>query len=285
MKQHYNNTSVEDICRLFGKSRQAWYDLHQRTADRQLGEGLLLQWVVQIRDNLPRIGGVKLYHLLKESIGLHSLSIGRDAFFSFLRKQNLLIQPKKKYVYTTQSFHHFRKWSNLVENLPLSLPEQLWVSDITYLRTETGFLYLFLITDAYSRKIVGYHLSQHLKANGCIAALLKAIRSRMYAHHELIHHSDRGLQYCCDEYVTILRNNDISISMTQTGSPYDNAIAERVNGILKQEFALDKVFPDYSHAVEPVSRAIHLYNKVRPHFSCGLKTPEQTHSFNPNPEK
>ena len=138
-------------------------------------------------------------------------------------------------------------------------PDQVWVSDITYLRTENGFIYLSLITDAYSRVIVGYHVSQHLKASGCIAALAKALKGRLNPLTELIHHSDRGIQYCCDDYVQILQSNDIQISMTQTGSPYDNAIAERVNGILKQEFGLDRTFKTYYDAIEPVAKACLLY--------------------------
>jgi putative transposase len=282
MKQCYNNISVESVCRLFGKTRQAWYDASQRHAAIQLQEELLLQWVQEIRAVLPRTGGLKLYAMIKDRLQLHAIQLGRDGFFNLLRKYDLLIQPRKKYMHTTQSFHRFKKWPNLIEHITVSSAEQLWVSDITYLRTESGFIYLFLITDAWSRKITGYHVSQHLKAKGCITALLKAINGRQYPEKMLIHHSDRGIQYCCDEYVQLLQQHHISISMTQTGSPYDNAIAERVNGILKQEFNLDTVFKSYIHAIEPVAKAIHLYNTVRPHFSCKLKTPAQQH-LNPYP--
>ena len=278
MKISYDDISIEEICKLFGKSRQAWYDVYQRNTGIQLQENLLLQWVEEIRSVLPRAGGVKLYTMIKTNMELHHIQLGRDGFFNFLRKYDLLIEPKKRYIRTTQSWHHFKKWSNLIENKTASMSEQIWVSDITYLRTENGFIYLFLITDAYSRKIVGYHLSQQLKAKGCISALSKAIKSRQYPDRQLIHHSDRGIQYCCDDYIQVLQQHHIAISMTQSGSPYDNAIAERINGILKQEFSLDIVFKSYNSAVEPVAKAIHLYNNVRPHFSCNLKTPAVQHS-------
>jgi putative transposase len=156
--------------------------------------------------------------------------------------------------------------------------EQIWVSDITYLRTRAGFIYLFLITDAFSRKIIGYHLSQSLKASGCITALNKAINQREYPNRELIHHSDRGIQYCCDAYVEVLQKARMEISMTQSGSPYDNAVAERINGILKMEFDLYRVFENYSAAVDPVCKAISYYNTIRLHYSCDLSTPQLTHS-------
>ncbi len=279
MKQLFDNVSFKEICQLFGKSRQAWYDINQRGSDNLLQEELLLQWVHDIRLSLPRTGTIKLRSMLAINQANHDIKIGRDAFFSLLRKHDMLIKPKKKYVRTTQSYHRFKRWPNLIERWVPDRPEQLWVSDITYLRIEDGFIYLSLITDAFSRKIVGYHLSQKLKVNGCIASLQKAIKSRADPFLELIHHSDRGIQYCCDDYVQLLQAHDIRISMTQSGSPYDNAIAERVNGILKQEFGLDAIFKSYSHTIDPVAKAIYTYNNIRPHFSCSLKTPAETHKL------
>lgn len=280
MKQLFSNVSFTNVCRLFGKSRQAWYDINQRCADKNLQEALLIQWVEAIRLTLPRSGTIKLHSMLEEKRKAHGLTIGRDAFFDLLRRYDLLVQPKKKYVHTTQSFHRFRKWPNLVEGWVPVRPEQLWVSDITYLRTETGFIYLSLITDAFSRKIVGYHLSQQLKVSGCIASLQKAIKGRSRQREELIHHSDRGIQYCCDDYVQLLQTHGIQISMTQSGSPYDNAIAERINGILKQEFSLDATFKSYAQAIGPVTTAIYNYNNIRPHFGCNLLTPQKMHLSN-----
>lgn len=277
MKDIYGNIPVSTFCRLFGKSRQAWYDIRGRAEEEVLQEQLMVELVQQIRIKLPRIGGIKLLSMLSDQFAAHHIQVGRDAFFAILRKYDLLIQPRRRYAITTQSHHHYRRWPDLVNRKTASRVEEIWVSDITYLQTQSGFIYLSLITDAFSRKIVGYHLSQSLKASGCIRALNKALKGRMYPNHPLVHHSDRGIQYCCDAYVEILQKNSISISMTQSGSPYDNAIAERVNGILKSEFNLWRVFLSYSDAIEPVHKAILNYNTFRPHFSCNLKTPEQTH--------
>jgi putative transposase len=279
VKALFSNVSFTNVCQLFGKSRQAWYDINQRGADHRLREELLIQWVEDIRLTLPRTGTIKLHSMLEAKRKEHGITIGRDAFFDLLRRHDLLVQPKKKYVRTTQSYHRFRKWPNLIEGWVPQRAEHLWVSDITYLRTESGFIYLSLITDAFSRMIVGYHLSQQLRVSGCIASLQKAIKSRKGSIEELIHHSDRGIQYCCDEYVQLLQSHQIQISMTQSGSPYDNAIAERINGILKQEFNLDATFKSYSQAIEPVANAIHNYNNIRPHFSCHLLTPQKKHQL------
>jgi transposase InsO family protein len=159
----------------------------------------------------------------------------------------------------------------------LNKADQLWVSDITYLRTWGGFSYLSLITDAYSRKIVGYHLSQSLSVKGCLIALSKALASRQHKEQGLIHHSDRGIQYCCDAYVNCLKENNIAISMTQNGSPYENALAERVNGILKKELGLNRTFRSYHDAIGPVHRAVDIYNRLRPHMSLDYMTPSQAH--------
>ena len=215
--------------------------------------------------------------MIKDRLAQHNMKMGRDGLYKLLRKNELLIVPRRKYVRTTQSWHRFKKWPDLLQNFQPDGPGQVWVSDITFLRTQSGFIYLSLVTDAYSRVIVGYHLSQHLKASGCIAALNKALKRRQNPFTALIHHSDRGIQYCCDDYVQILQTHGINISMTQSGSPYDNAIAERINGILKQEFGLEKTFRSYNEAVEPVAKAIYFYNHIRPHFSCNLQTPEQKH--------
>ena len=277
MKYQLSGVSFNAICRLFGKSRQAWYKIHQLGNKNLLQEELILQWVDEIRKTLPRVGGLKLFSMIKIRLTEHNIKMGRDGFYQLLRDNELLIVPRRKYVRTTQSWHRYKKWPDLLQGYHPYGPDQVWVSDITYLRTETGFIYLSLITDAYSRVIVGYHVSQHLKASGCIAALAKALKGRLNPLTELIHHSDRGIQYCCDDYVQILQSNDIQISMTQTGSPYDNAIAERVNGILKQEFGLDRTFKTYYEAIEPVAKAVYSYNHIRPHFSCELNTPAQKH--------
>jgi putative transposase len=287
MRQFYPSAGVARLCGLFGKTRQALYDVQWRQTDELLQEDLIVTMVIQTRKELlqPKLGGVKLYNALKGKITEHGMKIGRDAFLRLLRQNDLLVKRKKKYVITTMSRHHFKKWANLIQNVDIQHPEQVWVCDITYLRTKTGFVYLALITDAYSRKIMGFHLSQELKAKLCIIALKKALKERKHPDRKLIHHSDRGIQYCCDQYVSVLLEHKIQISMTQSGSPYDNAIAERVNGILKTELGLDKTFKSYFDALEPLAIAVYTYNNLRPHMSCNLLTPDQAHQHNGNLKK
>lgn len=277
MRQLYSSVGAARLCGLFGKTRQAMYDIDWRESDQVLKEDMILRMVGQVRKELPRIGTVKLHGLLKGKITEHGIKMGRDGFFSLLRENGLLVKTKKRYVTTTQSKHRFKKWPDLVAGLSIDQSEQLWVSDITYLRTQTGFVYLSLVTDAYSKKIVGYHLSQDLKVKGCLIALEKALAARQFPERDLIHHSDRGIQYCCDPYVALLEQNTIRISMTQSGSPYDNAIAERVNGILKTELGMNKTFKSYREAIGPLAQSIHAYNNLRPHMSCDYLTPAQAH--------
>ena len=245
---------------------------------------IVLDQVRQVRMTMPKIGCLKVHAMIKESLLLHDITIGRDSFATLLRNNNLLVKRRKKYTRTTDSNHPYYKWPDLTTSLQLNKAGQLWVSDITYLRIDQGFVYLSLITDAYSRKIVGYHLSQHLKAQSCIIALDKAVALRK-SEIRLIHHSDRGIQYCCEQYVTRLQQNSIEISMTQNGSPYENAIAERVNGILKTELGLDKTFMSYNAAIAPTHGAIDTYNRLRPHMSCGYLTPDQAHQMTGNLKK
>ena len=280
MKELYPFISLERLCRLFGKTRQAYYDHSWRDSDEQFQEAVIIDLVRSVRAVLPKVGGHKLLFMLREDFAKHNLVIGRDSFFRLLRKHDLLVKRRRRYVRTTNSDHPYKKWPDLVKGLEVRRAEQLWVSDITYLTTQNGFIYLSLITDAYSHKIVGYHLSHNLKASGCIIALNKAISS-LSPTASLIHHSDRGIQYCCDAYVEILKKCEIGISMTQSGSPYDNAVAERVNGILKNELNLEKVFASYHAAVSQVHSAIDAYNRFRPHMSCSHLTPEKAHCSKP----
>lgn len=287
MKALYPSLGLERLCRLFGKTRQAFYDHTWRYSDDQLQEALITDLVTHIRKSLPKAGGLKLMHLLKDDLASHCITIGRDSFFALLKKYDLLVRRRKRYAVTTNSNHPYKKWQDLIKDIQLTSAEQLWVSDITYLRTESGFIYLSLITDAWSRKIVGYHVSQHLKAQGCLIALEKALSylSQPKEKRALIHHSDRGIQYCCEPYVSKLQEHNIRISMTQSGSPYDNAMAERVNGILKTELGLDLTFTGYSDAVAAVHKAIDAYNRLRPHMSLGYLTPEEAHHSTQNPFK
>jgi putative transposase len=232
-----------------------------------------------VRTSMPRIGTRKLYHLLKERFLRDGISIGRDRLFDLLREEGLLIIRKKKYTKTTDSKHWMRKYPNLIKEIKPGRPEQLWVADITYLTISDRYGYLHLVTDAYSKRIMGYCISETLAASHTLQALAMALRNRQYSG-SLIHHSDRGLQYCSSGYVKMLQQSSIAISMTEDGSPYDNAIAERLNGILKDEYGLDEVFADQGQLELQVRQSIESYNNNRPHESNYLLTPNEMHQQN-----
>lgn len=279
MQKHHLKTGLGRLCRLFGKTRQAFYDQANRDTTQQIRDALIVDAVKTVKTTVSAsMGALKTLSIIRPELKNYQISIGRDRFYRLLRDHDLLVKRRKRrYAITTNSNHPFRKYSDLTGAITLNRAEQLWVSDITYLRTHGGFSYLSVITDAYSRKIVGYHLSQSLSVKGCLIALDKAIASRQHKEQGLIHHSDRGIQYCCDAYVKRLKKSNVAISMTQNGSPYENALAERVNGILKTELGLNKTFRDYSDAIGPVARAVDIYNRLRPHMSLDYMTPSQAH--------
>lgn len=258
-------------------SRQAFYKYRKIRENKELQEEVIVKLVKDIRHRLPRIGGRKLFYMLKDDFDKLPLKLGRDKFFRILRKNGLLVKPLKQYKTTTNSNHWFRIYSNLIENLTVNEPNKVFASDITYIRLRRDFCYLFLVTDLYSRKIVGYHLSMSLAAQGAIAAMKMALRE-VSKPKELIHHSDRGIQYCCQEYVELLQSNKVKISMGQAGNPYDNAIAERVNGILKNEFYLNATFTNFNTALKTTEDSINLYNNLRPHMSLGYLTPVEKYA-------
>jgi transposase InsO family protein len=261
---------------LLGYSRQAYYQQKKQIEKESLQYGILINEVLEIRKTQKRLGCRKLIYKLEPFMAQHQIIIGRDAFFDLLSEHNLLVRKRKRRKpITTFSDHWMRKHPNLIEGFYPTAPNQLWVSDITYIIVGNGFAYLSLITDAYSRKIVGFYLSIDLSAEGCIRALEMALDNNPVLG-RLIHHSDRGSQYCCSDYVKILNDNFIKISMTQNGDPRENAIAERVNGILKDEL-LDKSYLNYQEAVRSVSIAISIYNHQRPHSSIDYLTPIEAH--------
>ena len=272
----YGHYSVRYFCALFGKSRQGWYELTHRQSEQQLAETIVLKLVAELRSELPRVGTRKLYHLLHSKLEEHHIKIGRDKLYELLGHHGYLLRYRKRKAYTTNSNHPYRKYPNLIRELMLTKPNQLWVSDITYLRMNQGFSYLSIITDAYSRKIVGYCLHPSLSSEGVITSLRMALQQAT-GRRSLIHHSDRGIQYCCADYVQLLEHHHIQISMTEKGDPYENAIAERVNGILKTEFDLHKTFGSFTEAQQAVEFAISKYNHVRPHASCDYLTPVMAH--------
>lgn len=229
--------SLGKVCTLFGVTRQAYYEAEVHERKTSIARMIVLTVIKGLRDEIPLIGTRKLLFQLGPHLAEHGIKMGRDQLFDLLRFHGLLIRRRKRLVKTTDSHHWLKKYPNLIVGMVITSPEQLWVSDITYIRTLEGFSYLSLITDAYSRKIVGYALYPTLEATGCIEALEMAVNGRRnVTPFILIHHSDRGIQYCSFEYITILMKANIAISMTQSGSPYENALAERVNGTIKNEF-------------------------------------------------
>lgn len=225
---------------------------------------------------MPKLGTRKLYSLLQGQMQAHGIKIGRDGMFAVLREHAMLQQPKKRYIQTTNSKHWLRKYPNLLKDVAIVRKDQVWVSDITYVRTEQGFFYLSMITDAYSRKIVGSAVSPSLSAEVCSLALQEAIRGRKGTE-KLIHHSDRGIQYCSKEYVEILKSQGIQISMTENGDPYENALAERMNRTIKEEFFGEGKFTDGKILQMVARESIGIYNRERPHLSLGMKTPEEVY--------
>jgi len=231
--------------------------------------------IMEIRQSMPRIGTRKLYYLLADR--LQALKIGRDKFFGILRANHLLIKPRRSYHITTDSHHRFRKHKNLILEMPISRPEQVWVSDITYIGKRENPCYLSLVTDAYSKKIMGYYVADNMNTESSVKALKMAVKNRKDNKVPLIHHSDRGIQYCADSYQKVLLKNAIQCSMTNNGDPYENAVAERVNGILKQEFIIDTYHTDLDIMRKIIMEAIEVYNNRRPHYSNYMLTPKQMH--------
>ena len=266
--------SVDAICALFGKTRQAYYQRLGYQYQEAAEESIILDLIAELRKDMGRMGGRKLWHEINEA---HPKMIGRDKLFDILDKYHLKVHRRKRTVRTTWSESWLHRFPNLVKGLILTAANQVWVSDITYIETKAGFVYLHLVTDAYSKKIMGWCLSPSLHADATISALQMAIRNAGCDLKGLIHHSDRGCQYCCEKYVKLLQDNGIEISMTQDGDPRDNALAERVNGILKTEWLYDDHFICFEDAYRRVAEVINLYNNKRPHLSLNYKTPAEAH--------
>jgi putative transposase len=274
--QLYNQYSLSYYCKLFGKSRQAYYEQKNKPSKDNFQDALVLKLVKEIRKDLPRCGTDKLYFMLKEQLVTHKIKIGRDGLYRLLGEYGLLIRHRKRKAYTTNSHHMYKKYPNLIRNLTVYEAGKLWVSDITYIRVKNNFAYLSIITDAYSHKIVGYKLHPTLHAKGAIDALMMASKDQKITK-ELIHHSDRGIQYCCNEYVEMINHLNIQLSMTENGDPYENAIAERINGILKHEHKLKDTFMSFEAAKTTVDTSVKAYNELRIHDSCNRLTPIKAH--------
>ena len=265
--------TISDACGSFDLSRDAYYKYQQRIAQRKVVETQIVSLVGDERKHQPREGVRKLHKNLQSKFESNGIKVGRDKLFDILRSRDMLVKRKKASCRTTNSYHHFHKYNNLVKDMKVSHPNQVWVSDITYIRTLNGFCYLALITDMYSRKIVGYDLSDTLELTGCLGAFKRAQKTARPAA-GLVHHSDRGVQYCSNQYVDELKRHGVLLSMTEENHCYENALAERVNGILKDEFYLDQCFYSTEHARVAAKNAINIYNSKRLHLSLGYKTPD-----------
>ena len=276
------NIRIGVLCKYFNISRQAYYQHEWHVTEEVFAHGLILEEVRMIRQRHNRIGVRKLQVMLEAFMFENSIKLGRDGLFDLLSAHGLLIRKRKRHtVRTTQSFHWLKKYPNLILDFIPEQPCQLWVSDITYWKIYDTSYYVSLITDAYSRKIVGYHLSSTLHAEETVKALkmaLSCLRSGTVGFDGLIHHSDRGVQYCSSSYVSLLNSSNIRISMTQSGDPLENATAERVNGIIKDEYLLNYKCDNIGDAINYLSIAVSLYNKERPHGSIGYFTPEYVHN-------
>ena len=261
---------------LLGYSRQSYYQGVKFIQQKVYAADIIIEEVLRYRQHQKRLGTRKLFHEMQDFIVQHQFKIGRDALFTLLAERSMLITKRKRRgSMTTLSRHRFKKYPNLIQGFIPIAPNQLWVSDITYINLKDGFAYLSLITDVYSHKIVGFYLNKDLSAQGPLKALKMALANN-HTTQNLIHHSDRGVQYCCDAYVKLLQDNKIKISMTQNGDPRENAVAERVNGILKTEL-LEEVFADFETAQHCVAVACSTYNHLRPHGSIANLKPVEAH--------
>lgn len=268
--------SLATVCAAHSVSRQAFYQYQQRQANERLKQEIVLQLVCQVRVRQPNIGVRKLYHLLKPQFEKLDCQFGRDALFQLLRDHGLLIESAKRGHSTTDANHRFHRYPNRIAHLIVDRVHQVFVADITYLQTLEGFVYLALITDLFSRKIVGFDVSASLSVDGALSACKMAIRP-VSTPNALIHHSDRGVQYCCHAYTQFLNSRGVQLSMTQNGDVYQNAVAERVNGILKIEFLLNQTFRSIQHAIRCVKQSVFIYNTERPHLSLGYQTPQDVY--------
>ena len=286
MKDTYTSIGLVRWCRLLGITRQAYYQHYWQQEDTEIEQYLVLQEVIALRKDHRAMGGRKLYEKLHPFLLAHHIKMGRDALFDLLATNGLLVKKRRRRHITTWSNHWLRKWPNLIREMEVTRINQLWVSDITYWKVAGKHLYISLITDAYSHKVVGYHLAETLESIETMQALKMAIKGLPQSLVEpLIHHSDRGVQYCCEDYVKLLQDKNIQISMTENGDPLENAVAERMNGILKEEYLNHYELDNKEQAKEKLHHAVRLYNEHRPHFSIGLLTPELVHSKNLQTEK
>jgi transposase InsO family protein len=280
MKSNFSHIGLAKLCGWFGITRQAYYQNGWKGIDISIEEDLLLKEVSAIRRNHKRMGTRKLYEKLEPFMLEHQIKMGRDGLFNLLSSNHMLVRKRKRRIKTTQSHHWLRKYPNLIRDFIPTAPNQLWVSDITYWKINGSNVYISFITDAFSHKVVGYNVAKTLESIVTVQALKMALSGFLGKPEnllKLIHHSDRGVQYCSHEYVKLLQDSHIQISMTESGDPLENAIAERINGIIKDEYLMDRNVKSIDDAKKALTQAVNLYNEDRPHMSIGNNYPSQVH--------
>jgi transposase InsO family protein len=279
MKINFSHIGLAKLCGWFGVTRQAYYQNNWEGISTTLEEDLIIQRVKEIRERHRRMGTRKLYEMLQTFMLAHHIKLGRDALFNMLSANHMLVRKRKRRIQTTNSYHWLRKYPNLIRDFVPTAPNQLWVSDITYWKINTGeHLYISIITDVYSHKIVGYQVAETMEAIECIYALQMALSGLNEENQlDLIHHSDRGIQYCSHSYVKLLQDKNIQVSMTENGDPLENAVAERINGILKEEYLETYNIDSLNDARELLDNVVDLYNSERPHMSISNFTPNLVH--------
>lgn len=278
MKSNFPHIGLARLCGWFGITRQAYYQNNWEGVSTSLEEELVIQQIKNIRKNHRRMGTRKLFEMIQPFMLEHNIKMGRDALFNTLSANHLLVRKRKRRIQTTNSYHWLRKYPNLIREFVPTAINQLWVSDITYWKLKENHVYISFITDAYSHKIVGYQVAETMEAIESIHALQMALSTlKAESHLQLTHHSDRGIQYCSHAYVKLLKDYNIKISMTENGDPLENAIAERVNGIIKDEYLDTYDIENIKEAKELLKAVVDLYNNERPHMSISNFTPNQIH--------
>jgi len=280
MKRIFPHIALAKLCGWFGITRQAYYGHAWKALEVRQEYHVIINAVEEIRERHPRIGTRKLYAMLQSSLRAHQIKIGRDALFNLLYVNDLLVRKRKRKISTTNSYHRFRKYPNLIREFIPTKPNQLWVSDITYWKIGEKHVYISFITDVYSHKIVGYNVAKTLETIESTKALKMALDALKTKTTQLIHHSDRGIQYCSNSYVKLLQDYNVEISMTENGDPLENAVAERINGIIKDEYLHNYQVNGIREARKRLDSVVDLYNNERPHMSISNLAPNFVHQSN-----
>ena len=273
MKSTSKSISIAVLCSWFGITRQAYYQHKKQLQLNAVEESIVLDMVLDIKSRHKKMGGRKLYSELKSKFDIHDIKMGRDGLFDLLRANKLLVKSRKRYHITTNSKHWMRKYPNLIRDIEPLGPNHILVSVITYWKAREKNFYISFITDAYSKMILGANVAETMEAIESVKALKMALKCINSNASGIIHHSDRGSQYCCSEYIKVLKNRDIKISMTENGDPLENAIAERVNGIIKGEYLFDYEINSLAEAKKVLESVVRLYNEERPHLSLNNMKP------------